>query len=173
MSVHACGLTLCTGAPLFKVSPWALRLWQRNETRFLPRKIPLSLLFHTPPNHKKYYQSVPGEKQRGNVIWKRGANPPQQQLFPNHNNLGKGCGLYFMGGEGPWMFIYLSPQSALRGVCVFVCVIVCCMCVCVRDEICHSTLFSYTGKSLRSLVILQSAETSERRSQTCAPVMNM
>lgn len=130
--------TLGTGAPLFKVSPRALNLWQRSRRDFSP----LSL---TPLPAAKYYQSFPGEKQRGNVIWKRGANPPQQQLLPNHNNLGKGCGLYFMGGEGPRMFIYLSPQSALTCACV-------CLCVCAQICVCACVcLCKFQSKMKRSI----------------------
>lgn len=126
-----------------------------NQTRLLSSHSPS--LQH-PSQPQKYYQSFPREKQRGNVIWKRGANPPQQQLFPNHNNLGKGCGLYFMGGEGPRMFIYLSPQSALRCVCVL---------VCVCDKLSHSSLSTFTGTRLRSLVTPQSSETSATASHVC------
>lgn len=143
--MHACAVcapTVGTGAPLFKVSPWALKLWQR--TRRGPP--PLHSLSNTPPNRKKYYKSFPGEKQRGNVIWKRGVNPPQQQLLPNHNNLGKGCGLYFMGGEGPRMFIYLS-QRQHWGVCACKRV-----CVCVtRSVIAHFILTQDRARGHQSL----------------------
>lgn len=137
--VVCCVPTVGTGAPLFKVSPWALKLWLRARRDFSPS------LQH-PSQPQKYYQHFPREKQRGNVIWKRGVNPPQQQLLPNHNNLGKGCGLYFMGREGPRMFIYLSPQSALMCVCVRAC-------VCLRLDVSVIVLFFLAqGKTLRSQV---------------------
>lgn len=75
----------------------------------------------TPPPTAEKLPELPWGRQRGNVNWLRGTNPPQQQLFPNLNNLGTCCVLYFMGGEGLRMFIYLSPQSALICVCACMC----------------------------------------------------
>jgi len=94
------------------------RALTENQARLLTPCSPSPSLQH-PSQQQEFYQSFLGEKRRGNVIWKRGANAPQQQLFPNHSNLGKGCGLYFMGEVGR-MFIYLSPQSALRCMCMSV-----------------------------------------------------
>lgn len=114
---------ICTDwAQVLHYSDYLLGLWSSDrepDRAFLPYA-PLPPTLKHPSQQPKYYQSFPGEQQRGNVIWMRGGNAPQQQLFPNHNNLGKRCGLYFMGGEGARMFIYLSPQSALRCVCVHV-----------------------------------------------------
>lgn len=162
-----CALTVGTGAPLFKVSPWALKaLTEKCRHGFSPHTpppTPSSLQHLSQPQN--YYQSFPGEKQRGNVIWKRGANPPKQQLLPNHNNLGKGCGLYFMGGEGPRMFIYLSPQSASR--CVYVCVR-----LCLWQDLSSLTLNLYRNKPK---VTRHSVECRDlqRHNQSCVRMMNM
>lgn len=112
-STTECGLTACTGS---LVSPWAQKLWQWTSWGFSSQKPSHSI---TPPNHKTITRTSQGRSGGGKRDLEETANPPQQQLFPNHNNLGKGCGLYFMGGEGLWMFIYLSQQSALRCACVF------------------------------------------------------
>lgn len=117
--------TVGTGAPLFKVSPWALKLWQRRDPPPDHHHHHHHPLFSAPSQLQNITRASLGSSRGGNVIWKRGANPAQQQLLPNHNNLGKGCGLYFMGGEGPRMFIYLSPQSALMRACACVSVRVC------------------------------------------------
>lgn len=112
-STTECGLTACTGS---LVSPWAQKLWQWTSWGFSSQKPSHSI---TPPNHKTITRASQGRSGGGKRDLEETTNPPQQQLFPNHNNLGKGCGLYFMGGEGLWMFIYLSQQSALRCACVF------------------------------------------------------
>lgn len=110
-----------------------------NQIRLLTPLFPA-----TPLLTAKILPELPrGEASGGDVIWKTGANPPQQQLFPNHNNLGKGCGLYFMGGKGPRMLIYLFPPSALR-----------CMRTCACDKMAHRLLFIFIGIQHRRIVLL-------------------
>lgn len=74
------GARALTGAPLFKVSPWALS--SDREADEVSAPLPTA----------KILPELPWGGGEGNVIWKRGKHRAQQQLFPNHNNLGKGCG---------------------------------------------------------------------------------
>ena len=145
-SVHACAVcapTLGTGAPLFKVSPWALKLWQRTR-RGPPPTPPLSL------QHPSQPQKILPELPRGEAEGKRDLEERGESTTTTAASKSQ------QPGEGLWVIFYGRRGTAdvhlfISTVSIEVCVHAS---VCVCDEICHSSLYTNTGPSPRSPVTL-------------------
>ena len=146
-SVHACAVcapTLGTGAPLFKVSPWALKLWQR--TRRGPPPNPSTLPPTPLPTAKNITRASPGRSRGETWSGREGRIHHNNSCFQITTTWGRVVG-YILWAERDrgCSFIYLHSQH--WGVCA-------CKRVCVCDEICHSSLYTNTGPSPRSPVTL-------------------
>lgn len=155
-SVLAHAQIVGTGAAVFKVSPWALKLWQGTRQGFFLHTPPPC---NTPPSRKNITRASPGRS--------RGETWSGREARIHHNNScfqitttwGRVVGyILWVERDHGCSFIYLHSQH--WGVCV-------CVLVCVCDKLSHSSLSTFTGTRLRSLVTLQSSETSATASHVC------
>ena len=157
MSVHACAVcapTLGTGAPLFKVSPWALKLWQRTR-RGPPPTPPLSLQHPSQP--QKILPELPrGEAEGKRDLEERGESTTTTAASKSQQP-GEGLWVIFYGRRGT-ADVHLFISTVSIEVCVHASV-----CVCVtRSVIAHFILTQDRARGHQSLCRVPRPVTPQR-----------
>lgn len=143
--MHACAVcapTVGTGAPLFKVSPWALKLWQRTR-----RGPPPSTLSPTPlPTAKNITRASPGRSRGETWSGREGWIHHNNSCFQITTTWGRVVGyILWVERDRGCSFIYLHSQH--WGVCACKRV-----CVCVtRSVIAHFILTQDRARGHQSL----------------------
>lgn len=142
----ACALNEDTSAPLFKVSPWVLKLWQWRTPQAFSHLHPSRTSPNAPhpdPHFVKISPALPQWETEGKRDLEERGESTTTTAASKSQQPGEGEWVIFYGRWGT-VNVHLFISTVSTGVCLCVYMSVCiCVCVCVWDKIRHYSFFSY------------------------------